>query len=236
MEVNSLGAPSTPVRSTSTGQTPPRRSSMDDSDPSLTRKRPRLDSGDRAHRSMSADELADTPTRNGLRPVSSAPEWKIDTRNCDAGDNVLPSVSGTPSKVTINVREPLPGSSPPAPAMFSTDMDAIQRKPDSSDETDSGVMAAVNPSSPDIISVSSSASRSPEIEVAEIEDMTDEPGNTRWRSLADPTQLQRILLQQFPYADPERPMHRTVEAIANALEKGRLQESSNSVALLLLIF
>ncbi|KAL8831819.1 MAG: hypothetical protein Q9191_000643 [Dirinaria sp. TL-2023a] len=219
MEVDSLGAPSTPVRSTSAAQTPPRRSSMDDSDPSLTRKRPRLDSGEGTHRSMSADELADTSTRNGLRPISSAPKWNADTRNGDLAENVLPSVSGTPSKVTINVREPLPGSSPPAPVMPRTDIDAIQRKPDSSHDTDSGPLAAVDPSSPDIISVSSSASRSPEIEVAEVEDMNDEPGNTRWRSLGDPTKLQRNLLQEFPYATPGRPVHRTVEAIASALEK-----------------
>lgn len=168
---------------------------------------------------MSADELADTPTRNGLRPISSAPERDIDTRNCDPGENVLPSVSGTPSKVTINVRDRLPDSSPPAPVMPRTDIDAVQSKPDSPHETNGRVLAAVDPSSPDVISVSSSTSRSPEIEVAEIEDMNDEPGNTRWRSLGDGTQLQRILLQRFPYADPDRPVERTVEAIANAFEK-----------------
>jgi len=69
---------------TSGTSSPPRRDSMEDADSTLTRKRPRLDSGSRATRSMSADVIA-----NGPQPGNTTAE---------------------PVEVTINVRSQPPSS------------------------------------------------------------------------------------------------------------------------------
>ena len=225
MEIASLGAPSTPIRANSAGPSPPPRNHMDDSDSSLTRKRPRLDSGDRSYRSMSADELANTPSRNVLRHSPSTPAPYLDATNKENPAAVLPSVSGTPSKFTINVKDPLPGGSPPVPTASSAGVDAMQGKVESPKPSAIEASTEADASSPDVISVSSSASRSPEIEVAEIEDMNEEPGETRWRSLGEATEIQRALLRTFPYAARTRHPQQTIEAINLAFEKGRPPKS-----------
>lgn len=69
---------------TSGTSSPPRRDSMEDADSTLTRKRPRLDSGSRATRSMSADVIS-----NGPQPGNTTAE---------------------PVEVTINVRSQPPSS------------------------------------------------------------------------------------------------------------------------------
>ncbi len=222
MEIASLGAPSTPVRAISAGPSPPRRDSMDDSDPSLTRKRPRLDSGDRSYRSMSADELANTPSRNLLRHSPSTPARYMNVSNRDGEATVLASASGTPSKVTINVKEPLPTNSPPGPTMSSTELDTMRAELAPSEASTVEVPLVVDASSPEIISVSSSPSRSPEIEVAEIEDMSEAPSETRWRCLSEATELQRTLLRAFPFAARNRHPRQAIDAIIMAFDNGRL--------------
>lgn len=222
MEIASLGAPSTPVRATSAGPSPPRRDSMDDSDASLTRKRPRLDSGDRSYRSMSADELANTPSRNLLRHSSSTSARYMNVSNREDEATVLASASGTPSKVTINVKEPLPTNSPPGPTMSSPEIDTMRAELAPSEASTVEVPVVVDASSPEIISVSSSPSRSPEIEVAEIEDMSEAPSETRWRSLSEATELQRTLLRAFPFASRNRHPRQAIDAIIMAYDNGRL--------------
>lgn len=222
MEVASLGAPSTPIRSISEGPSPPPRYSMDDSDSSLTRKRPRLDSGTRSYRSMSADELSNTPSRSTLRHSPSTPTPHTHSDSNEIDGTVKPSVSGTPSKVTINVRDPLPDSSPPSSAPPAADVDTMQESDGSPKTVAVEVSPKIDPCSPDVISVSSSASRSPEIEVAEIEDMNGESGQTRWRSLGGPTEIQRTLLQNFPFVVRNRHPRQIVDGIVNALERGTL--------------
>jgi len=135
---------------------------------------------------------------------------------------VLASASGTPSKVTINVKEPLPTNSPPAPTMSSTGIDTMRAEIAPSEASTVEVPVIVDASSPDIISVSSSPSRSPEIEVAEIEDMSEAPGETRWRSLSEATELQRTLLRAFPFASRNRHPRQTIDAIIMAFDHGRL--------------
>lgn len=222
MEIASLGAPSTPVRAISAGPGPPRRDSMDDSDPSLTRKRPRLDSGDRSYRSMSADELANTPSRSLLRHSPSTPARYMNGSNRGDEATVLASASGTPSKVTINVKEPLPTNSPPGPATSSPEIDIMRAEVVPSEASTVEVPVVVDASSPEIISVSSSPSRSPEIEVAEIEDISEAPSETRWRSLNEATELQRTLLRAFPFASRNRHPRQAIEALIFAYDNGRL--------------
>ena len=82
-----------------------------------------------------------------------------------------------------------------------------------------------------VISVTSSPPRSPEIEVAEIEDMNDEPGETRWKplisatSLMDAKETQQSVLEDFPYlGDRARNLRKTVATLAQIFEKGDFVE------------
>ena len=75
--------------------------------------------------------------------------------------------------------------------------------------------------------MTSSPPRSPEIEVAEIEDMNDEPGETRWKplisatSLMDAKETQQSVLEDFPYlGDRARNLRKTVATLAQIFEKG----------------
>lgn len=77
-----------------------------------------------------------------------------------------------------------------------------------------------------VISVTSSP-RSPEIEVAEIEDMNDESGETRWKplisatSLMDAKDIQQSVLEDFPYlGERGRNLRKTIAALAQTFEKG----------------
>ena len=222
MEITSLGAPSTPVRASSAEASPPCRNPMDDSDLSQTRKRPRLDSGDRSYRSMSADELANTPSRNTLRHSPSTPARYQTATAKENETSVLPSVCGTPSKVTINVKDPLPDDSPPQTTASISGMDTKGGQGVFSQAPNVEGSTEAQASSPDVISVSSSASRSPEIEVAEVEDMNEMPGETRWRSLGEATEIQRRHLQDFPYVTRSRNPYHTIDAIITAIDKGDL--------------
>lgn len=135
---------------------------------------------------------------------------------------MLYSMSGTPSKVTINVRDPVHTSSPTVPNTLGEDSYMMQQRYDVSHSSTAAAKTRGGASSPNVISVSSSPSRSPEIEVAEIEDMDDDPGTTRWRTLGDGTQLQNTLIQHFPYFNPGRSPHRAIDAIAIGFERGKL--------------
>lgn len=78
--------------------------------------------------------------------------------------------------------------------------------------------------SSDVISVSSSPSRSPEIEVAEVEDINAERGETRWRpltSLIDAKDTQGALLDAFPYGVRDRLLRQTVILVSQAIEKSK---------------
>lgn len=93
--------------------------------------------------------------------------------------------------------------------------------------TSSNHPASKSDSSPsNVISVTSSP-RSPEIEVAEIEDMNDESGETRWKplisatSLMDAKDIQQSVLEDFPYlGERGRNLRKTIAALAQTFEKG----------------
>ena len=194
---------------------------MDDSDSSLTRKRPRLYSGDRSHRSMSADELSTTPPHLTMNHSPSAPA-STGHRDVNPGVNEAVSTpSQTPSKVTINVRDTGLGVSQQLPPV--TDQ-IIDYAPQDSEQTRVELVEAPtnrDTPSPDVISVSSSSSRSPEIEVAEIEDMEDLPEETRWRTLREAADIQITVLEQFPYHAPGRHFWKSAEMVADCFENGK---------------
>ena len=214
MEVASLNAPSTADQASSARPSPRPRDYMDDSDSSLTRKRPRLDSGDRTYRSMSADELAATPSPlHHNQPSSRSP------RN-EQARSMVPTPSQTPCKVTINLRGSEQSASQPSTSEAHQSTDPVlQSYQQSFPKTDAAPVAGGN-SSPDVISVSSSPFQSPEIEVAEVEDIEDQSGETRWRTLGDATDPQPRLLGDFPYHSLGRTFKQDVEAIAQGFQHG----------------
>lgn len=228
MELVSIGSVPTPTRATSAGPSPPRRNPMEDADSSVTRKRPRLDSGDRTRRSMSADRICPTPSELGnarasfTLPRGDTPPKRIET------NEIPPSADRTPSKVTINVRDPAPNTLPTLPITNGIDLSASSNKHDVKTPGQAESSVRIGPISSDVISVTSTPARSPEIEVAEIEDMNQEAGETRWRPLArliDAKETQGALLDMFPYVHRQSNLRNTVILLGNAFEKSKLQES-----------
>ncbi|KAF2836853.1 hypothetical protein M501DRAFT_996535 [Patellaria atrata CBS 101060] len=100
----------------------PRRDSIEDANPELTRKRPRVDSGEQATRNMSTepviDELAkvepDSPTAS---PTASLPRSPHEVHTPNGQEQTVPQTphSRQSSRVTINVRTPLPNHPPRDP-------------------------------------------------------------------------------------------------------------------------
>ena len=204
-----IHSPSTPTRAKSAGPISPHPSPMEDLDSSSTRKRPRLDSGERTYRSMSADRLRTSSHKH--QPTITSEYNTVHT------NTAIPPTPFTPTKVTINVREPALGNSSPMPT---TEL---------ADQPTPGVFKGNEPSpshqldSPRIESVHSTPANSPEIQVAEVEDISDEPAVTRWRplksGLSEAKNVQGNLLYDFPYQTHNKPLRRTVNTIAAAWEK-----------------
>ncbi|KAL8723303.1 MAG: hypothetical protein Q9225_000355 [Loekoesia sp. 1 TL-2023] len=228
MESLPLVTPPTPTRAASAG---PRRNSMEDSDSSLTRKRPRLDSGSRSYRSMSADRIApSTPTMDSraahTTPSRSAPALKESSEN-----NTVPVLEGTPSRVTINVKDPATQASHLTP----TAQENQRRDDRDSDRDELASSSDPEPSkrltspSPNIISPSSSPSRSPEIEVAEVEDINQEPGQTKWRTLGgrpDPASIRDDLWARFPCRDRTQNVLETVDEIIRHFQQQPIEDGT----------
>ena len=227
MEASSLVIPRTPNRATSEGLTPPPRNSMEDADSSVTRKRPRLDSGDQAYRSMSADGKLSTqfPAEPGKHLPHSDDS---DPLHDDAEAQYIVSansISGTPAKVTINVRDPALSSSPPLPAGTGPQFFRHEGFPDPSSSFEDQQSQHISSSPQVVTTVSSSPPGTPEIEIAELEDIDGHFGPTVWRtsgSMMDCLDLQHNLLHQFPYCDTyEIPVH-ALAAICNTMTQGKL--------------
>lgn len=187
---------------------------MDDADASVTRKRPRLDSGDRAYRSMSAEAPRATaepghltPSKGGLEGVQSPTSQEPDC---------LSPPRRTPSKVTINVREPTRNRRG----------DDVQRQintPDLPGTADTSLERASDSDLPNAISIHSSPTRSPEIEVAEVEDMDEDTVDTKWRPLVSVVGGEgshEALLDSFPLALEANNLMEALSFIAQAFEKG----------------
>ena len=201
---------------------------MEDADSSATRKRPRLDSGDRTYRSMSVDRLRDASTDSAAAKAPSTPPNDQAALLPPGEAGHVPPMTLTPSKVTINVREPAhtPQSSVPIP--FSTT--STLRGGGGGKDTaagDHGIGDKMDASSPNVISVGSSPPQSPEIEVAEVEDMNDDSGRTRWQPLAraatslEARHAQRTLLNDFPFRQNKKGLRKTLTVIALNIEKSR---------------
>ncbi len=92
---------------------------------------------------------------------------------------------------------------------------------------DQGIGDKMDASSPNVISVGSSPPQSPEIEVAEVEDMNDDSARTRWQPLAraattlEARHVQRTLLSDFPFRQTKKGLRKTLTLIALTIEKSR---------------
>ena len=232
--------PLTPSRARSTGPHQQHTDPMEDADSPSTRKRPRLDSGDRVRRSMSAGpsgaiadgvELAKAP--------ASSPSVGQTSQHARTTAKEPPPMALTPSKVTINVRE---SSDQPSPTQNSTRINGAPSAEGGDGETqhlagNTESSNILNSSSPNVISVTTSPSHSPEIEIAEVEDMNGDPGETRWKRLdsaatattvQEAKDIQTALLDQFPHTSRQT-LRKTVALIAVTLEKGKQECTSGSI-------
>ncbi|KAJ5770638.1 uncharacterized protein N7511_002689 [Penicillium nucicola] len=180
------------------------RDSMEDLDPQATRKRPRLDSGSRASESLSVDEMS--------RP-SSVPASEMDE------DPARPA-----SKVTINMKSP---PSPAALELPSTESEL----PDNASELQVDSDAA----SANVISIHSSSSQgSPQIEVADLEDMNQESNHSNWKPIAEAindqgdmeveAQDNESLADAFPKLHEDMRARDNLKGIGDMIEHGHVRE------------
>ena len=220
MESSSLGLPRTPDRATSEGPSPPPRNSMEDADSSVTRKRPRLDSGDRAYRSMSADRLL--PSHPGsdpgeLLPAQDGQGQSYENESFLHVTSSTHQLHGTPSKVTINVRDPVAQTSAPQPTASGMELPQNTTSDNAQPNSPTQTFHDVPSTPPQVVTVSSSPMRSPEIEVAELEDIDGHNGPTVWRKSEESInydELQASLLEEFPLADHCRTLGHALQQLS----------------------
>lgn len=233
MAPDSLDPPRTPNREVSSEPCLARRDSMEDADSSVTRKRPRLDSGKRTFRSMSADKAVGASGSSEHEAPASLPTHSRSVepeilRTPSPIQKQLPPLDRTPSRVTINVRTP---AGPNSTANSSTGPEPDSGGPHTGShgsravdsDNDVGKSANSAGNSPQAISISSSPARSPEIEVAEVEDMDQDPSETRWTSIVNimgPDGTLETLFDTFPLSDRYPSLRETVAYITQMFEKG----------------
>lgn len=194
----------TPPASPLSESTRPHEHLMEDPDPQGTRKRPRLDSGSRVSEGLSIDGSSLTP---------AAPASEMDVTS----DSSHPS-----NKMTINVKSPL------------TDMAAepAQLPPPHPGTAAQPQLSEPDATSANVISISSSPAQSPEIEVAELEDMDQDPNTSNWRPLEEalrdqaPPEMAEVeeivsLVDSFPKVRDKLSARENLNRICIMVEKGK---------------
>ncbi|KAL2848825.1 hypothetical protein BJY01DRAFT_211397 [Aspergillus pseudoustus] len=169
MAVAPLESSSTPPDTTSTDTTRSPGDSMEEIDPQSTRKRPRLDSGSGVCESLS------TVNETAVTVPKSTPDAPAVT------DEEAPVSNRPASRMTINMKSP---TTPPTP----TTPDNHTPASDQSLVEESNPAASAQPMGEqptNVVSLSSSPAQSPEIEVAELEDMDQDPNTTSWKPLGE---------------------------------------------------
>ncbi|KAJ9326994.1 hypothetical protein DTO027B3_2234 [Paecilomyces variotii] len=220
-----LESSSTPpdIISTPPHQTGSHSISMDDTDPQATRKRPRLDSGSGPRESMS------TPGS----PSDPVPEQAAAS---PTADQEALAQQRPASRVTINMK---------SPATVKSDSATVESQPEQSDASPlprPRQSAEINPQSSAAISISSSPTQSPEIEVADVEEMDQDPTTTNWRSLGDAlrgqaaTEVVRLheqlsLPEAFPKLRGNLELREAIEEMGALIEKGHPHDAAIFVAI-----
>ncbi|KAL3457508.1 hypothetical protein BJX64DRAFT_268792 [Aspergillus heterothallicus] len=169
MAVAPLESSSTPPNITSTDTTRSPGDSMEETDPQSTRKRPRLDSGSGVCDSLSVvNETA-----------AAIPKYTPDAPAVT--DEEAPVLNRPASRMTINMKSP---TTPPTPKTPDTPTPTSEQSlTEESNPAASGRPIGEQPAN--VVSPSSSPAQSPEIEVAELEDMGQDPNTTSWKPLGE---------------------------------------------------
>ncbi|PGH36152.1 ubiquitin thiolesterase [[Emmonsia] crescens] len=211
---------------------------MEDTYTQSTRKRPRLDSGDHSNESMTMSV-----------PSPSSASGHCDDDKVAGSDSLVPHTTApvpdpeTPnpqrpsSRVTINMKSPTlhddsashtaeetPAATPSDPPPQYV---AVPEQQEQQHQTSMDIASHT----PAAISITSSPSHSPEIEVAEVEDMDQDPSTSNWRSLEDALRtpeepdLVRIhdevsLAESFPRLRQDCDIREAIEETSNFLERG----------------
>lgn len=208
-----LESSSTPPREPSRESTRSPHDPMEDIHPESTRKRPRLDSGSGACESLSADKM----------PGSRASDQGEATAAASEQEASIPAAN----QVTINTKSPISADMPPEPVNISPDQPAAAPSAQPSD---------TGPNASTAISLPSSPAQSPEIEVADVEDMDQDPNASNWKPLEealrdrgnDLVQLdeQLPLPDVFPRLRDNQEQRENLEEICAVLEKGTRCDSA----------
>lgn len=189
---------------------------MDETDPQATRKRPRLDSGSASREAMSTGE---SPVRRSASPTTSNPEEP-------------PSLYRSASRVTINMvspSRPVGGTDGQSDGPSGENGMLSDVANDAADQLEDTTMVGAQSST--AISISSSPLRSPEIEVADLEDMDQDPNTSNWRPLGEAFRDQGVaevvqvheqlsLADSFPKIRGNLDLRESVEEIVTMIEKG----------------
>lgn len=261
MAVDPEPSPRSITREGSSDRCGPRRDSIEDADPSLTRKRQRLNNSTDCSRSGSADRPIFSPAQTEPEHTQQTSQSRnhqtgVDRRSSSATLDGSPSatlegspsptsliirspkanmrvdhppLSRTSSKVTINVRGPRPEmingvlhGSPVTDAERAGSSDEAESdavvEPVKLDSTDTVVIdtsSAVSPST-------TSSVRSPEVEIAEVEDMEHDYGPPGWGSVVSVLEPEGddLFMQSFPFYHKDCAMRDIVNHIARNMEKG----------------
>ncbi|KAL2842484.1 hypothetical protein BJX68DRAFT_244747 [Aspergillus pseudodeflectus] len=215
MAVAPLESSSTPPDTTSTDTTRSPGDSMEEIDPQSTRKRPRLDSGSGVCESLSlVNEIVTVP--------ESTPDAPAIT------DEEAPVLKRSASRMTINMKSP---ATPPTPnTPDNPTPDSEQSLVEEMDPVASAQPISEQPTN--FVSLSSSPAQSPEIEVAELEDMDQDPNTTSWKplgeALRDPSVPDVVQLRTpepvdlpgiFPWLSVEQEPRENLAEICMAIEK-----------------
>jgi ubiquitin carboxyl-terminal hydrolase 34 len=204
------------------------------------RKRPRLDSG---HNDTlrSEEALTDSGFLESSQDLESPPDKALSGGACFRNSsspppsNMEPSPNKSLSKVTINTRSIANNANDALEGSInqSEDISAAKQSPGPSStppETASAPVMVVAP--PETISISSSPSRSPEIQIAVVEDIDQDPAETNWTPvtrLADSVLLQEqakphYVSGTFPYSQqtPAGFLHEILTEISKIFLQGSL--------------
>ncbi|KAL8766168.1 MAG: hypothetical protein Q9209_006973 [Squamulea sp. 1 TL-2023] len=154
---------------------------------------------------MSADPFVPSPSAKESRTTCTTPPLDTGTVESISREHLDRTQNGTSSRMTINVRDPAiqPSLAPEASIEDNFTCQTSDRD-ELANSSEPELFVNFRSPSANRVSSLSSSSRSPEIEVAEVEDISQEPGRTRWRTLASahaPIRTPEDLWASFPYHD-----------------------------------
>ena len=205
------------------------RNSLADADASAQRKRPRLDSGERALRDLSADIAAATSavTLESATESSNTGPLTSASHSPFAGEGGKEPLLATPGRMTVSVRDAPSRSSPTPPGSPSRRGDSPSSEARISPAaTAPALEAGAREDVPDFdASSSSSPVDSPDIEVAELEDLAGPTGPTVWTRVSGvdrPAIMHNALLHTFPATSGRARGPRITEAVLEKLRQRKL--------------